>query len=736
MAQKDRENLKNIRYGKQEDGRPDQESGKQETDAVPESPAGTSGREGETDSPQAGQGPQDDLAKKQAFLMAASRINDREKLVQHEKENKAHDAEMSQFAVATSMNENYGQQIIGEKEVSEAFQILLKYKEEKASLEARIMENEEFWKLNHWDVMEGGRNKEDVRVKPRSAWLFNTIINKHADAMDNFPEANILPRAKDDEEAAKVLAQVVPVIMEQNGYEATYSEAQWYKAKNGTSAQGVFWNNDKANGLGDVEIKKIDLLNLFWKGGISDIQDSPNLFHVQMMDSKEVEERYPQIQAGGTQTLGLTVTEAYQLGANTTEQRAVIDWYYKKRVRVTDEMGVPKMNTVLHYCKFCNGQVIYASENDPNYADRGWYDHGMYPFVFDVLYPIEGAVYGMGYIDIIKDDQLFIDKLQQAILESAVVNSTPRYFVRNDGSVNEKEFMNLSKKTIHVDGNLGTDSIRVVESTPFNSVYETVYLNKIQELKDTSGNTAASQGQTSSVTSASGIASLQEAAGKLSRDSNMSSYRAYKKVVELVIELIRQFYNEPRCFRVTGEMGENQFVSFDNTQLLPQSQGQALGLDLGSRLPIMDIDVKPQKKNAYSRESQNQTAINLYNMGFFAANNADASLACLDMMDFDGIEKVKETVRKNGTLMDMVVQLQQQLMAAQQAMLQMGAVIDTQNGTQIVPQIADEAQQTQLATQKKVQSGNAEKKGKSVETSKGSLSTQAASAARGSASPR
>jgi hypothetical protein len=730
MAGKSREDMRNIRYGKRNVQQPAGDNGRQDT---ADAPVQKDGMPDVGDQP--GISPQEDLAQKQAFLMAASRINDREKMVQHEQENRAHDAEMSPSAGASMPGTPDVQQTIGEKEVGEAFHILLKYKEEKSTLEARIMENEEFWKMNHWEVMEGGKDKDDTRVKPKSAWLFN-IINKHADAMDNYPEANILPRAKDDEEAAKVLSEVIPVIMEQNGYEDTYSDAQWYKAKNGTSVQGVFWNNDRANGLGDVEIRKIDLLNLFWKGGISDIQDSPNLFHVQMMDNREVKERYPEVRTGGTQSFGLTVSEAYQVGADTSQQTAVIDWYYKKRVRVTDEMGVPKTNTVLHYCKFCNGQVIYASENDPNYADRGWYDHGMYPFVFDTLYPIEGAVYGIGYIDIIRDDQLFIDKLQQAILESAVVNSTPRYFFRNDGSVNEKEFMDLSKKIIHVDGNLGTDSIRVVDSTPFNSVYETVYLNKIQELKDTSGNTAASQGQSSSVTSASGIASLQEAAGKLSRDSNLSSYRAYKKVVELVIELVRQFYNEPRCFRVVGETGENNFVMFDNTSLLPQPQGQALGLDLGNRLPVMDIEVKPQKKNAYSKEAQNQTALNLYNMGFFAANNADASLACLDMMDFDGIEKVRDKVKQNGTLMDMVVQLQQQLAAAQQAMIRMGAVIDTQNGTQIVPQIAGEAQQTQQAAQEKVESGNAGNMGGKVETSKGSLSTQAASAARSSASPR
>jgi hypothetical protein len=128
--------------------------------------------------------------------------------------------------------------------------------------------------------------------------------------------------------------------------------------------------------------------------------------------------------------------------------------------------------------------------------------------------------------------------------------------------------------------------------------------------------------------------------------------------------------------------------------------------------------------------------MNLYAQGFFAPSNVDAALACLEMMEFDGIEKVRGQIQKNGTLLDMVVQLQQQLAAAQQAMIQMGTVIDAQNGTQIAQQIAGEAQQTQQAATEKATSGNAGKQGGSIETSKGSLSTQAASAARGSAAPR
>lgn len=605
---------------------------------------------------------------------------------------------------------------IGEMQIKEAFDILLGYKSEKQNLLANLEMNEDIWKMLHWNYIS---TPEDNRIKPKSAWLVNTILNKHADAMDNFPTANILPREKSDEDTAKILSQVIPVILEQNGFEQTYSDVEWYKEKMGTGMYGIFWDNSKFNGKGDISIKKIDLANIYWKGGISDIQDSDHVFCVEMVDNKVIKELYG-IESQNNSSLPLESNDIYNKleDINNTEKSAVIDWYYKKKIKVETESGIPYTKTVLHFCKFCNGHVIFATENEKGY-DMGWYNHGLYPFVPDVCYPIEHSVTGFGYIDIIKDDQMFVDKLRQAILENAMQNARPRTAVRDDAGLNEEEFLDLSKPIIHFTGNLGEDAFRQITATPLAPIYENVYLNTVQEMKDTSGNTASSQGQASNVTSASGIASLQEASGKLSRDTNLSSYRAFKKVVEMVIELIRQFYTLPRCFRITGDTGKNEYVTLDNQGLMPASQGQAFGVGLGERMPIMDIKVVPQKKSAYSKESQNQTALNLYSMGFFAPNNADASLACLDMMDFDGVEKVREKVQQNQTLLSQVQMLQDMVM-------RLGAVVDADHGTDIVNQTMAMRQQN---------SGGVPQRVGTVNDSKGSLSTQAAATARGSASP-
>lgn len=560
-------------------------------------------------------------------------------------------------------------QVIGKEQVKEAYQTLLKYKEGKANLERRIVENEQWYKLRHWECM----RKETKDIQPTSAWLFNCIANKHASAMDNFPSPNILPREEGDKAEAEMLTSILPVILDQCEFEQTYSDVWDYKLKSGTGVYGVFWDKSKMNGLGDIAIRKIDLINLFWESGITDIQRSRNLFHVELADNDSLISQYPQLQGKlGQATLDLS-KYVYDDSVDTTNKSAVIDWYYKKH-----QNG----KVVLHYCKFVNDEVLFATENDPNFAERGWYDHGLYPFVFDVLFSVEGTPAGFGYIDVGKSAQEYIDRGNQAIMMNMLANAKPRHFIRNDGGVNEEEYADLSKDFVHVDGNLGQDSILAIQGKPLNDIYVSVVNNKIDELKETTGNRdIATGGTTSGVTAASAIAAMQEAGSKLDRDGNKSAYRSFRKLCLLCIELIRQFYDLPRCFRIIGENGAARYVQYSNQGIVPQAQGGVeMGVDMGYRLPLFDIEITAQKQSPYSKMSQNELALQFYQAGFFNPQMSDQALACLDMMDFDRKEFIMQKVAQNGTMY-------QQMMAMMQQMMMLAQMVDQARGTNMAQQL-------------------------------------------------
>ena len=560
-------------------------------------------------------------------------------------------------------------QVIGKEQVQAAQLTLNRYKEGKANLERRIVDNEQWYKLRHWECLRD--KKEDVQ--PTSAWLFNCIANKHADAMDNFPSPNILPREESDKGEAEMLTSIVPVILDQCDFEQTYSDVQNYKLKNGTGIYGAFWDKTKLNGLGDVSIRKVDIINLFWESGITDIQKSRHLFHVELADNDLLLGAYPQLQGKlGNATMDIT-KYIYDDSVDTNNKSVVVDWYYKKR-----EGG----RTVLHYCKYVNNEVLFATENDPNYAERGWYDHGLYPFVFDTLFPTEGTPAGFGYIDVGKDSQAYIDRGNKAIMKNMLANASPRHFIRTDGSVNEEEYADSTKDFIHVDGNLGQDSIVPVQGKPLAPAYIQVVKDKIDELKETTGNRDVSTGGTSGgVTAAAGLAAQMEAGSKLSRDSNKASYRAFRKLCLMVIELIRQFYDLPRCFRIMGENGAARFVQYSNAGIQPQHQGFDLGQDMGFRIPLFDIEVTAQKQSPYSKMSQNELALQFYQAGFFNPQMADQALACLDMMDFDRKHFIMQKIAENGGMY-------QQMLMMQQQMLMLAQMVDQDRGTNLAEQMA------------------------------------------------
>lgn len=139
------------------------------------------------------------------------------------------------------------------------------------------------------------------------------------------------------------------------------------------------------------------------------------------------------------------------------------------------------------------------------------------------------------------------------------------------------------------------------------------------------------------------------------------SYRAFTEICNLVIELIRQFYDLPRTFRITGENGQPEYVEFNNAPMQAQ-QTTEFGMDFSTKEPIFDIKVKAQRANPYSRTAQNELALQFYNLGFFNPQLTDQALAAIDMMDFEGKEKVRETIRNNGTMFQQIQQLQQTAM--------------------------------------------------------------------------
>ena len=542
-----------------------------------------------------------------------------------------------------------------------------------------------------------GGNSGDPQ--PASGWLVNCILSKHADAMDCYPAPTVLPREPDDRQEAQRLSRILPVVLKKNQFKRTYSSAWWYKLKSGCAVYGVFWDGTKLGGLGDISVKRMDLLNLFWEPGVTDIQDSAHFFSTELVDNDKLLAEYPQLEGKlgrGNFTLSRYL---YDDTVDTSNKSLVVDWYYH-----TNMEG----RKVLQYCKYVGKTVLYATENDtvqptetqlmgadengrpvmgqvpcgPSMAQRGWYDHGKYPFVFDVLFPEEGTPCGYGYIDLCKSPQKQIDLMNQAILKNTLANATPRFFIRSDGAVNENEYADWTRPFVHTNGNLGSDSIAPIRAGSLDSVYVAILNNKIGEMKETAGNRDVANGGTASgVTAGTAIAALQESSGKLSRNMIDDGYEAFADVVTLCIELIRQFYELPRQFRLLGAMGTEEFVSYDHSGLQPRVMDD--GVTVSYRVPEFDLEIGAERESPYRTAEANQLALQLFQMGFFRDDLADQALRCLELMEFKNKDQLARVISGGQTQARQIAALRQQL-------LQLAQVVDEAKGTHLAESLSAE----------------------------------------------
>lgn len=546
--------------------------------------------------------------------------------------------------------------VIDATAVRTAQQTLSKYMAGRAKLDDKLIDNEDWWKLQHWRSFKN--DARDRKEMSTSAWLFNSLMNKHADAMDSYPTPAVLPRSRDDESTAEMLSNVLPVIMEHCQFEKTYSNNWWDKLKNGAAIYAVMWDAD----ADDVSIKAIDMLSFYWEPGIQDIQDSKNIFVLGLEDNDNLEARYPEL-VGKLSGSSISKKEYhYDDSVDTTGKSVVVDWYYK-----VDEGG----RTKLHYVKYVGDTVLFASENEQGYED-GIYNHGKYPFVIDCLYEEKGTPAGFGYVDIMRSAQEYIDRLGTAILLNSEEAARRRYILKDSAGINEDELKDINARVIHCAGSPNNDNFRETTSPELSSVYLSVLESKINELKETTGNRDFNQGGTTSgVTAASAIQALQETGNKGSRDIIKGAYRAYSEICYMIVELIRQFYTIQRVFRITGNDGNTDYVKFDNSNMQSQDINIA-GEDFSTKEPVFDIVISAQKQSPYSRLSQNELALQFYNAGFFNPELADQVLPTLDMMDFDGKEKVREAVQRNQQTYAKLKQYQQIAIQSAQALAESG----------------------------------------------------------------
>ena len=519
-----------------------------------------------------------------------------------------------------SINLNAYNGNVSEKLIEEAVEAYNDYKSDKEHFLTRIRDDERYYN----DCYNKTSRTLKEEMNQSTSFIISAIENYCADASESYPEPNILEREKEGVAAAEALSKLVPVLLDRSGFRKTYKKNNRNKAKFGTSIYGVFY--DEATG--EIDIRDIHIRDIYVDMHIENIQDSQFLFIPAVVDNSYLKERYPEHKElfdGDTEVESL-YREDYKLKNKST----VIDCYYKKP------------DGSVHMMKWCNSTILSATEDMKGY-ENGIYAHGKYPVVFDKLYPDSDSPFGFGFIDLGKPAQLAIDKLDRSITRNILTNSAPRVLTKKNANINKEALMDVENCIVEYEGDI--DSVKPLESTQLNSDSLTFREYKKDELKELLANRDFQQGGTAGgVVAASAIQALQQSGEKRARSIISDTYDAYKEIVTMVIEIIRQFYNEPRSFRTKDANGRKSFMEFSNAQMnIARSEivdnGDGTTSEAQKLVPAeFDVEVAAQKENPYTREMLNETLLALWNGGVMSPENADRALILLKSMSFDGKE--------------------------------------------------------------------------------------------------
>lgn len=560
------------------------------------------------------------------------------------------------------------------------------YRAAREAFDMKIIENENWFRQQYWqyliDKTEGN--------EPTSGTLLNAILNKHADLMDNQPAPVFLAREKNDEAEAERLTKVVPVIMQNANWDDVYDKYCMYKIKQGIGCLSVTWDDTLENGLGDIVINYLDILRIYWEPNCTNLQDSRYVFVTSLIDTDILKEQYPDKLTESAETYGgqdAVQIKTYE-GQDQTilaNKTLVIDCYE----RTIAEDG----RQIVHLTKIANDVVLESSITNADTAQTGIYAHGRYPFIIDQYISLEGTLEGMGLIDINKNNQGYVDKLDTLSLNNSIVASKQRWLTKEDGGINPDDIIDLSKDVIVSSTTVDDSAIRPFQANPLPDIVTKIRQDKIQEMKELSGNRDFNQGGTTGgVTAFGAIAALQEAGNKTTRDLVKSNYRSFKKLVTLVVELIREFYTEDRQFRIIGDDGKPQYITFNNQNMINQitNMDEAYLTDeMGNQIPnpewepeyrkpVYDIEIIPQKENPFNTISHNQMMLDLFERGVFNPEAAIPATLLLENMIFDGKEKLLLKVKENGEMYNQMMQMQQEFMQMQQIIQAQQAQIEEQ----------------------------------------------------------
>ena len=509
--------------------------------------------------------------------------------------------------------------------------------------------------------------------------LKSTFNNCVADQLDSMPEASLLPERPGLEQVAEDMTDVVRFVMMQNGYEELHRKrVEDYFIS--TALTQIVWDDDMDAGTGNVALIRWPIENFLWDPCESDIQNARALIKVSWHPMSWYAAHYPDaapyIGAEDGEHDGMGLSDAV-LALSGDEGRAMLMEYWYRRYDAS------KNRYTISVAYIAGGALLDRQENI--------YDHGMYPFVMEPFNYIEGQPVGDGLIDQLAPMMRYVNRYAHYIDENLRMAAKNRLLVRKNAQIDMDALCDFDRNVIE-GANIDEESVRWFQSKPLNSMATQQMLQFQTDMKQDSGQSQWTRGETAGgVTAASAISALQEAGGKITREHTLMLNQGFKKIVEQILWLVCQFYTDKKERMITGRDGKNRDVLMSASHLRgDDAQGRdeipdALISEIDARLPGLGdklrstnrkkaarrkrknsfspppytVQVQVSRRNPLRVQAQNELYIQAYTMAAQAGQQFPLKLL-FELLTVDGKDRIMPILEQVDQQTQMLEALQQE----------------------------------------------------------------------------
>lgn len=524
--------------------------------------------------------------------------------------------------------------------------------------------------------------------------LKSTFDNCVADQLDNMPEANLLPERPGMERTAEDMTDVVRFVLAQNEYEKMHRRrVEDYFI--GTALTQIGWDPDMDNGKGNVCLVRWPVEAFLWDPCAADIQNARALIKVSWHPLSWFAEHYPD----KAQYIGSEEGEHNGVGrANSwrelsgDEERAMLMEYWYRRY------DAKKRRYTINVAYLAGGALLENNENV--------YMHGLYPFVMEPFNYIEGQPVGDGLVDQLTPMMRYVNRYAHYIDENLRMSAKNRLLVRKSAQLDMKALCDFDQNIIE-GSNIDEESVRWFQSKPLSQMATQQMLQFQTDIKQDSGQSQWTRGETAGgVTAAAAISALQEAGGKITREHSLMLNQGFKQIVTQIIWLVCQFYDNRKEQMITGRDGKSREVMMSSEhltgrdlppehmppeELLQQIDARLPGVNgspgLGTRIretamrkqreqrtknsfapPPYTVQVQVNRRNPLRVQAQNELFIQAYTMAAQAGQQFPLKML-FELLTVDGKDRIMpvlEEVDQQTQMLNQLMQENEQLKASNQ----------------------------------------------------------------------